>query len=268
MASFDVFNEHTNQFPVVIDLPHSGTVITPTMKKALDSEAILANTDWFLRKLYGFLPKLGFTVIQNNMNRYLVDPNRDPDGSLTGNYYHLVYTTNTFGHQLYSVPLTPDQIKKRVDQFYRPYHQRLTNLLTEKRQVFGYVFLIDLHSFAEYTKQTSAVTADIVLGNDFGRTSPFGIYNYFSNVYEEQGYQVSNNFPFRGGYITRHYGTMDHISALQIELRYCDYIEDRFFDEEVVTDWNSHQFLLAQQIARRVFTGFAQALKTESLLLE
>ena len=268
MTPFEVFNEHVNQFPIVIDLPHSGTAMTTKMSNELRSDAILANTDWLLRELYGFLSKLGFTMIQNNMNRYLVDPNRNPNGSLTGDYYHLVYATNTFGHQLYQTPLTTDEITKRFTQFYRPYHNQLYKLLTQKRQAFGHVLLLDMHSFAEYTKKTDATTADIVLGNDFYRTSSLGIYNYFSDAYEKQGYQVSNNFPFRGGYITRHYGTMNHVGAIQIEIRYRDYIEDRFFNEEVLTNWNPKQFLCAQQTARRIFDQLAWDLQNRNLMVD
>ncbi|GHN35799.1 N-formylglutamate amidohydrolase [Lactobacillus delbrueckii] len=78
-----VYNAGLNRFPVVFDLPHSGTTITAEMADALLPTAVLANTDWFLRELYDFLPGLGFTVLENNLNRYLIDPNRDPNEGLT-----------------------------------------------------------------------------------------------------------------------------------------------------------------------------------------
>ncbi|MFS8961997.1 N-formylglutamate amidohydrolase [Lactobacillus delbrueckii] len=53
------------------------------MADALLPTAVLANTDWFLRELYDFLPGRGFTVLENNLNRYLIDPNRDPNEGLT-----------------------------------------------------------------------------------------------------------------------------------------------------------------------------------------
>ncbi|MCM6879890.1 hypothetical protein [Enterococcus faecium] len=45
MTPFEVFNEHVNQFPIVIDLPHSGTAMITKMSNELRSDAILANTD-------------------------------------------------------------------------------------------------------------------------------------------------------------------------------------------------------------------------------
>ncbi|MGZ1382408.1 N-formylglutamate amidohydrolase [Lactobacillus delbrueckii subsp. bulgaricus] len=125
-----------NRFPVVLDLPHSGTTIIAEMADALLPTAVLANTDCFLRELYDFLPGLGFTVLENNLNRYLIDPNRDPNEGLTGDYYHLVYAKNTFGHALYQTPPSSWKINRRRGQFYQPYHQQLQKLLSIKKDTF------------------------------------------------------------------------------------------------------------------------------------
>ncbi|GEB91724.1 hypothetical protein LDE05_15870 [Lactobacillus delbrueckii subsp. bulgaricus] len=66
-----------------------------------------------------FLPGLGFTVLENNLNRYLIDPNRDPNEGLTGDYYHLVYAKNTFGHALYQTPPSSWKINRRRDQLFK-----------------------------------------------------------------------------------------------------------------------------------------------------
>ncbi|MCT3466525.1 hypothetical protein EFR21_05415 [Lactobacillus delbrueckii subsp. bulgaricus] len=83
-----------------------------------------------------FLPGLGFTVLENNLNRYLIDPNRDPNEGLTGDYYHLVYAKNTFGHALYQTPPSSWKINRRRGQFYQPYHQQLQKLLSIKKDTF------------------------------------------------------------------------------------------------------------------------------------
>lgn len=75
--SMYTINTSLHELPVVISLPHSGTYITSEMAENLMDDVIFPNTDWYLPKLYGFLKELGFTIIINNMNRHLIDVNRD-----------------------------------------------------------------------------------------------------------------------------------------------------------------------------------------------
>ena len=75
--SMYTINTSLHELPGVISLPHSGTYITSEMAENLMDDVIFPNTDWYLPKLYGFLKELGFTIIINNMNRHLIDVNRD-----------------------------------------------------------------------------------------------------------------------------------------------------------------------------------------------
>ncbi|WP_238929294.1 hypothetical protein [Enterococcus durans] len=61
---------------------------------------------------------------------------------------------------------------------------------------------------------------------------------------------------------------MNHVGAIQIEIRYRDYIEDRFFNEEVLTNWNPKKFLCAQQTARRIFDQLAWDLQNRNLMVD
>lgn len=87
MKPFTIYNEGKNQAPVIISLPHSGTWLPEEMRKSLRNEAVLANTDWFLPELYSFLAASGYTVIENQVNRYAADPNRE--SRMSGEDYQL-----------------------------------------------------------------------------------------------------------------------------------------------------------------------------------
>ncbi|WP_232365241.1 N-formylglutamate amidohydrolase [Lentilactobacillus fungorum] len=267
MKNYRVYNATSHQFPIVIDLPHSGTFVTESMTNQLLPTAVLANTDWFLRELYDFLPQMGLTVIENNLSRYVIDPNRDSKAEVSGNYYHLIYEQNTFGHQLYQTPLTSQEINHRIVHFYQPYHQQLQQLLADKLAVFDQVLLIDLHSFAEYTHPSVGKTADVVLGNNWGQTSSSALFCYFQTLFQSQSYRVDNNFPFRGGYITRYYGDQPGIQALQIELRYNQYIQKRYFGEEMIDSWEPSVFNDAKQRLEFIFQKLAADLITKRLRL-
>ncbi|MFR2445642.1 MAG: N-formylglutamate amidohydrolase [Thomasclavelia spiroformis] len=75
--SMYTINTSLHESPVVISLPHSGTYITSEMAENLMDDVIFPNTDWYLPKLYGFFKRIRFTIIINNMNRHLIDVNRD-----------------------------------------------------------------------------------------------------------------------------------------------------------------------------------------------
>ena len=174
--SMYTINTSLHELPVVISLPHSGTYITSEMAENLMDDVIFPNTDWYLPKLYGFLKELGFTIIINNMNRHLIDVNRDINDKKGSSY-----KTNL------------------IADYYLPYHEAIRQALLEKQKYFKKVYLIDLHSFG------LNYGADIILGNDNGRACTSKTTNFFKKMMKKQNFKVTENNPFAGGYITKNY---------------------------------------------------------------
>ncbi|WP_125590818.1 N-formylglutamate amidohydrolase [Companilactobacillus jidongensis] len=253
-TNFDCFNPDSNEYPVIFSLPHSGTIIPDNIKPLLRKDVKLPNTDWFLKELYDFIPKLGFTTLQNNINRYVADPNRKNfDISENGDYRHnVIYQQNTFGHPLYYEPLDKQQIDQRISEYYQPYHDKLQQLIDNKLKQFDEIYLIDLHSFAYYPGFEMMSPADFVVGNDYDNTSSEHIKNWLTNELIKKHYTVSDNFPFTGGHITKHYGSNDNVHTLQVEARYNIYIDKRDFDEEELTTYNTELFNNAQENLKRI----------------
>lgn len=248
MELFTIHNQHARRYPIVISLPHSGTWIPDDMRQALLPDAILANTDWFLPELYRFLPDAGFTTLANHVNRYVADPNRPTIVAPVGSYQRTtIYQQNTFGHPLYAEPLSLETIQERLKAYYQPYRGALQQLLADKIAAFGHVTLIDLHSFAFYPGQPGINPQDIVLGNAHDQTSSKAFRLQITDVLNQAGFSVSNNYPFRGGDITRHYGQDPRVTALQIELNYRCYIGRRRFGEEELTGYNQPLFIEASR---------------------
>lgn len=232
--NFTLHNTDSQAFPVVISMPHSGTYVPANIKNRMINGAILANTDWFLPQLYDFFPNNGFTTIINNVNRYVVDPNRAINDNDETYQHKVIYDKNTFDKDLYLHPLTQQELNQRINLYYLPYRQMLDKLINEKISHFGYVYLLDLHSFAVYPYRTNETTADFVIGNDFGQTSNQKFQDKLTQQLHNRSFTVSDNDPFRGGNITRHYGKNKQVSATQLEIRYSTYIENRNFNEEIV----------------------------------
>lgn len=222
-----VINENVNKLPFVISIPHSGLYITKEMNKKLNN-VILANMDWYLPELFEFLEKLGFTMVINNISRYVIDPNRDINITNNESYTKsLIYKKTTFDREMYKIPLNKKEIEDRIKRFYENYHNTLNRLIAEKLKWFNKVYLIDLHSFGKQ------IESDVVLGNDNGNTMNKELVQYINNLFVYNGFSVSVNNPFNGGYITKHYGkTHGKCESLQIELSYFSYIDKRKFYEE------------------------------------
>lgn len=154
---------------------------------------------------------------------------------------------------MYSEALSKEVINERLENYYWPYHHALQELIDQKKQQFAKIYLFDLHSFAEYPNDDDREPADFVLGNQVDQTSSADLREKLSQALEETGYSVSNNYPFRGGFITRYYGNQVGIEALQLEIRYNQYIEKRSFGEEELTEYDPELFYQAQKRLEVVF---------------
>lgn len=251
--NFDCFNTDSNEFPVIFSFPHSGTFVPEDIRQTLKDEVLLTNSDWFLKELYSFIPELGFTTIQNNINYHVADPN--------DHHYNAILQNNAFGQSLYERSLNEEQIQQRVINFYQPYHDKLQQLIDDKLEVFDQIYLIDLHSFSHYPGFEMMSPADFVIGNDYDSTSPDKIKNWLINELKQRKYTVSDNFPFTGGHITKHYGSNDNIHTLHVEIRYNRYIDDREFKEEELTSYNIELFKAAQHDLRQITESFKTKLR-------
>ncbi len=256
MDNFTVFNEDIDELPIIVDLPHSGTMIPSDIKAEIKPESLLTNVDWFLQDLYDFVPQTGFTTLENNVHRYMADPNRDINmTNLDGDYRHeVVYSRTTFDKPIYQNDLTKAEIQQRIARFYQPYHAKLQELIDHKLEKFEKVYLLDLHSFAVYPHE-DVQTADVVLGNKFDTTSDARFREFLTDQFEQKGYTVSNNHPFAGGYITPHYGGNKRVEAIQIELAYHMYIENRYFGEEELSGVDVGWFTTAKNSLQNIFTS-------------
>lgn len=250
MKKIETINLTKHELPVVISIPHSGVHITQQMEAVLLDNVIFSNVDWYLPQLYSFLDELGFTTIINNISRYEIDPNRDiknqnKEASYTKN---LIYTKTTFGDEIYKKELDSSEIERRINEFYIPYHQTIKDALHEKLKHFDKVYLIDLHSFGR------DLSADIILGNDSGKTISDSFLEIIVKLLKDEGFRVKNNVPYSGGYITKHYANkLENCEAIQVELWYGAYIDKREFGNEEFPNINETTFFNAQQKMKNFF---------------
>lgn len=243
--------------PIVANLPHSGMVVPEAIAAQFLPAHLqsLPHTDWHLDHLYRSLPTLGITVLQATHSRYVVDLNRPLQDPIFGNFWASVMPAQTaFGQPIYDTLPSPEQLQERLQNFYIPYHQKLTALLKQTIAAFGHVYLLDLHSFGV------PLTEAVCLGNRNGKTCSDRLITTVEKNFLNNGYQTVRNKVFNGGYITGHYGQIAGVEALQIEVRYHTYLNDDELERSQPPNWNVPKFHAAKQTIDAIFAAIVHDL--------
>ena len=236
---------------LLVSMPHSGTWIPNNTKEQFTHSHLttLRNTDWYLDLLYSFLPEMGVTVIKSNFSRYIIDPNRELNEPLFGAYQKsAVYKTNTWGEEIYKSYPDSSDIKKRIETYYQPYHQALINEIEGIKETNKKVILLDLHSFM------GPIENEICIGDNHGKSCNMCISDKIAKYFSMEEYDVVKNKVFSGGYITKHYGTMSEVEAMQVELRYTTYLSKEQLDKPVIPSYECPEFYQAQAKLKNIFS--------------
>lgn len=218
--------------PILVSVPHSGVVFPEDLKAKYHPEIVSAplDTDWFVHELYSFASNLGVTMIFAEYSRYVIDLNRSPENkALYGDgrlEMGLVPTTTAEGKPLYVsedfslASQSREEQERRLNKFYRPYHAKVRETLEGMRTEFGHALLFEAHSIRPYIPAISPTPfPDLILGDQNGTTAaPSLSSSVVKNIASSQ-YRFSHNSPFRGGFLTRHFGKPEEkIHALQLEM--------------------------------------------------
>jgi N-formylglutamate deformylase len=254
---YNLYLPLAERYPLIASIPHSGTYIPRKIRNQFmfDPGPVLAPVDWYLDKLYDFLPGLGATVIQATHSRYVVNLNRDLQPPLFGPEPLSVVPDNTcFGRPLYNRDPEQSEVEERIKRFYLPYHRRLAGILDEMVREYGRVYLLDLHGYYR------GPPVDVCLGNCNETTCSERLIGGFERLFLKYYFNVTRNEVWTGGHITRYYGNTDSVESLQIELWFPSYLDGRDFGEEEVPQWDSEKFREAKERLRRVFADVIKEL--------
>ena len=113
--------------------------------------------------------------------------------------------------------LSADAANQRIEFAYRPYHDKLQELLGNAKQSHGHYLLVDCHSMPA-TDQYNRPLPDIVLGIAMGGPWQPILANRLMILFGQKISRLAWNEPYSGGYITSHYGKATSLGqSLQIE---------------------------------------------------
>lgn len=255
MKAYEIRRPTVDAIPVLASIPHTGTYVPPEIMARLASDAMraLPMTDWHLHRLYDFLPDLGVTTIHATWSRFVADLNRPPrpQALYPGRFETGIVAQETFwGDTVWQEPPTEAEIESWREQVHAPYHAQLQALVGEMSRRFGRIVLLDLHSVASRaSKLHGELEQDIYLGNRDETTCAEWLTGCVQRALEEGGLKVVRNHPYKGGYITAHYGSQQNVEGLQIEMCQRVYMDE----DEPGSAPDSERFGRARELLGTVF---------------
>lgn len=225
---------HHGHAPLVVSFPHTGTEIPEDIESKLASPWLARkDTDFWVDVLYDFAHEIGATTIRTALSRTVVDVNRDPSGAslYPGQVTTGLCPLETFdGEPLYKPGLEPgpEEIQRRCDEYFAPYHAALAFELERKRADFGCVVLYDAHSIrSRMPRLFDGVLPQFNIGTNQGASCDPALTAAVEKACDTSGFSRVTDGRFRGGWITRRCGNPSvHIHAVQMELAMSGYLAE------------------------------------------
>ena len=236
----DVFELHRGTAPILVSLPHNGSVIPAELQSRMVERARCApDTDWHVSRLYAFARELGASMLVPRYSRYVIDLNRPPDDTSLypgQNTTGLCPAVQFTGAPVYLEGQAPsdDEIAERIDVYWRPYHAALQAELARLHAAHGRVLLWEGHSIrgSDLEFLFPGRLPDLNLGTSGGATCSLERQASVESALARQSrYDFVVNGRFKGGYITRHYANPARgIDAIQLEISQRIYMDEDTFE--------------------------------------
>jgi N-formylglutamate deformylase len=256
----NLYEFHRGSTPLLISIPHSGTELPESLARRLTVVGRgVPDTDWHVHLLYDFARGLGASIIKANYSRYVVDLNRSSDSAplYVGNPTSPVCPTETFGGSfIYMTGQEPDdsEIAARIEEYWRPYHERIATELADLRAKHGRALLWDAHSIAsEIPSLFAGVLPEFNLGTRDGASCPRTVSEALLQTIVRDGeYGAVLDGRWKGGYITDHYGDpASGVYAVQLELA-----RRAYMDETQENLWDAQRAERAQSLIARLLSRY------------
>lgn len=239
----------TAPLPLVFDSPHSGFEFPADMKPAISLDILRQNEDAFVDTLFGHVTVLGAVLIKATFPRTYIDPNRSTEdvetAAIDGHWPDpvnnsiktkrgagLIYTKIHGEESIYDRKLTVAEVRTRIEDYWRPYHDTLQVELDRLHGDFGGVWHINCHSMPErgnvHTEDGPVVRADFVLGDRDGTTCEAAYTEIVRDFLAGRGYNVAVNWPMKGVELVRKHGRpVENRHSLQIEINRRLYMDEK-----------------------------------------
>jgi N-formylglutamate amidohydrolase len=234
---------------VVFASPHSGRDYPWSFlrRTALNEHSVRSSEDAFVDQLFDSAPRHGAPLIRAGAPRAFVDLNRSADeldpaliegvrrsghNPRIASGLGVIPRVVANGQAIYNGKIPMAEAQRRIETYWRPYHEALETQLAQAHVMFGQAILIDCHSMPHEAMDAVARTGvrrpEVVLGDRFGAASAPEIVDRIEEAFTAAGLVVTRNTPFAGAYVTQHYGRPSRgRHAVQIEIDRALYMNEQ-----------------------------------------
>ena len=251
----DVFNDDDIRYPLILSIPHCGTVFPEEFLKAVKPDVLTLrrNEDIFVYDLIKpAIDNAQITAVKLNLNRAFIDVNRakvELDPNMFFDYPRediglnqqrsryglgIIHKVTADSQPIYAGKISYKEAEERIKNVYDVYHQTLKNLIDRTIAKFGFCLVLDCHSMP--SKICSIISEspriDFCLGNLFEQSCPNKISFYVENELSKREYYVSKNRPYSGAFITFNYCEPRKQSyTLQLEINRVIYADENTLEK-------------------------------------
>jgi N-formylglutamate deformylase len=238
---------------LVLDSPHSGVFYPDDFRPACDLRALRSAEDTHVEKLYDFVPALGVAWIEALFPRSYLDPNRnvteidvalfdepwpepvEKEAAALGKVRlgkGVVWRCTDEGVPIYDRKLTVAEVRARMANCWRPYHEAVAQAIESAHARHGYSIHINCHSMPAVSGPYSTdfpglVHADFVIGDRDGTTASPALSRKICDHLQSLGYSISYNHPYKGVELVRRYGDpARHRHSIQVEVNRKLYMDE------------------------------------------
>lgn len=221
------------RLPVLISVPHAGCVYSAALLGAsrLPASALGVLEDPLVDRLVEGAVAAGAMAIVANAPRAEIDLNRaldDLDPAMVSWPVVGTRASRRASAGLGLIPsriagrgaiwrrsLSPQEVERRIDGIYQPYHGALAAALVRMRARFGVAVLLDCHSMPPRSSEAPG----IVLGDRYGVSCDAAFMRAAEAACRDRRHTTARNDPYAGGEIVARHGSCGTgIHALQIEV--------------------------------------------------
>ncbi|QDY70355.1 N-formylglutamate amidohydrolase [Qingshengfaniella alkalisoli] len=217
----------TPMIPLVLDSPHSGTLLPGDFQPAVGPSMVRISADTHVDDLFSEAPDHGAPLLAALFPRSFLDVNRslsDMDRLMVkGGWPHPTRDSNTarrgmgliwrkaWGETpMYDAPLSIAEAEARIRRYWLSYHDALRQLLDGAFAQYRRVWHINCHSMTDAGHAMSSdgpgtARDDICIGDMHGTSAGPEFTALLREILTDEGFRVAMNKPFKGAELTEAY---------------------------------------------------------------
>ncbi len=240
--------------PVIFDSPHSGNIYPQDFKAIAPLFRLRQLEDGMVDILYGGVVDFGARLLLAQFPRSYIDPNRAVDdididmidsilpfdinpsdkshmghGLIWRNYPHK-FTMKKM--PMYDRLLSVQEITNRIEKYWLPYRQILSDEIENIYDKYGGVWHINCHSMPSIcgpyiNGKNNKKCVDMVLGTLDGHSCSKEFSDLIYHHLKQSGYDICINHPYKGADIVKSYGDpANNRHSIQIEINREIYMDE------------------------------------------